>query len=415
MKVLWITNTLFPDVCEKLSIETPVGGGWMFSSAKKLLDVSLSIQLGVASFYEGKELLTIEINAVSYFLIPRDCSEKNKIEYWRYIQKEFCPDVVHVHGTEYGHGLGYIKSCGNKNVVVSIQGLVSVYEKYYFGGIGIFRLLRNITCRDILRNDSIFQQKNRMKKRGYLEKKLISNVEHIIGRTYWDRSHARFLNSEVNYYFCNETLRDSFYKSTKWQVESCERYSIFLSQSHYPIKGLQQFIKALSNVVKFYPKTKVYIAGHDFFSGKGWRLSGYGKYINNLIIRHNLESKIVFTGLLSELEMVDQFIKSNVFICPSAIENSPNSLGEAQLLGVPCIASYTGGIPDMVKHNVTGMLYRYEEYEMLSDMICKIFSDDQLSSKLSKNGIKAASLRHDSINNALKISDIYHLILNKDI
>lgn len=46
--------------------------------------------------------------------------------------------------------------------------------------------------------------------------------------------------------------------------------------------------------------------------------------------------------------MIEQYLKAHIFVCPSSVENSPNSLGEAQLLGVPCIGSIAGGIPSML-------------------------------------------------------------------
>ena len=58
-----------------------------------------------------------------------------------------------------------------------------------------------------------------------------------------------------------------------------------------------------------------------------------------------LEDKVSFLGPLNAEQMKAEYLRSNVFLCPSSIENSPNSLGEAQMLGVPCVASYVGGIP----------------------------------------------------------------------
>lgn len=72
--------------------------------------------------------------------------------------------------------------------------------------------------------------------------------------------------------------------------------------------------------------------------------------------------------------MCEYYLRSNVFICPSSIENSPNSLGEAQLLGMPYIASFVGGIPEIVNWNPS-ILYRFEEYEILAQKICKIFEN----------------------------------------
>ena len=61
---------------------------------------------------------------------------------------------------------------------------------------------------------------------------------------------------------------------------------------------------------------------------------------------------------------------------------SPNSVGEAQLIGTPCIASYTGGIMDMITDNETGFLYRYEEIALLAQRVCELFENSKLCEKL---------------------------------
>lgn len=413
MKVLWITNTLFPDVCIELGISTPIVGGWMYSGAKALIKENKCIQLAVATLYNGKELKSIYLNGITYFLVPNKGKNKkynfNLEIHWKSIKNKFCPDVVHIHGTEYPHGLAYIQACGNKQVIVSIQGLVSVYERYYYGGISEKSLFKNITLRDIVRNDTIFQQHYNMYQRGLIEKKIINSVEHVIGRTSWDKAHIWAINPSAQYHFCNETLRDAFYKN-KWEFDKCEKQSIFLSQAYYPLKGLQQMIQALPLILRYYPDTKVYVAGNDFITNRSWRLNGFGKYIRSLIEKNCLTNKIIFFGILSEKEMCNRYLKSHVFVCPSAIENSPNSVGEAQLLGVPCISSNVGGVSDMITDNISGLLYRFEEIEMLAASICRIFSNTFLANKLSEceNGI--ASLRHNKQLNAQKLGVIYGTI-----
>jgi glycosyltransferase involved in cell wall biosynthesis len=416
MKILWITNTLFPDVCEALNIPTPVVGGWMYSGALALLESNKNIELGVAALYNGTYVKRMDINGIAYFLVPDKGSNKKYRPYleacWSDIEQQFSPDVVHLHGTEYPHGLAYLKACGGTNAVVSIQGLVSIYERYYMGGIPNSEIKKNITLRDIFKNDTLYSQQKDMQVRGKMEQDTLRGVANIVGRTAWDKDHAWAVNPEATYHFCNETLRAAFYNHT-WSFDACEKYSIFLSQAHYPIKGLQQVIKALPLVLKSYPQTKVYIAGSDFINGKGWRLNGFGKYIKNLIQKHNLARHIIFTGVLSEIEISERYLKSNVFVCPSSIENSPNSVGEAQLLGVPCIAAYVGGVTDMVAHNITGFVYRFEEHEMLASLVCKVFSDKNLSSDISVNAKQAAFARHNRQVNAQALDNIYKSICKK--
>ena len=416
MKVLWITNGLYPDVCMHFGIETPFGGGWQVSAANSLVNTVSDIQLAIAAPYKGNDFKKLELNGIIYFLIPNNGSNKHKLSklgfYWKVIHFHFLPDLVHIQGTEYSFLSSYINYFGSKNVVISIQGLVSVYANYYLGGIEKKVLLKNITMRDILRRDTLFSQKRDFMQRGEIEKAMIQSSVHVIGRTSWDKAHTWVINPKINYHFCNETLRDEFYQHT-WELSNCDRHSIFLSQAHYPIKGLHQMIKAFSIILYHFPDSKIYVAGRDFVTNKGLLITGYGKYIKSLMKINGITNKIIFTGILQEKEICKIFLSSHVFVCPSSIENSPNSIGEAQLLGVPCVASYVGGISEMVKDNETGLLYRFEEVEMLAAAICKIFSDDQFAKNLSVQGQAIANNRHNKINNSNTLYTIYQSIYDK--
>ena len=98
---------------------------------------------------------------------------------------------------------------------------------------------------------------------------------------------------------------------------------------------------------------------------------------------------------------------------PSAIENSSNSLCEAQILGVPVVASYCGGTPSMLTDQQTGYLYRYEEYEMLAHIVIRLFSKNDLSDLASREQILAAD-RHDRTKNAKELAAIYRTLIGKD-
>ncbi len=411
MKILWITNVLFPDVCKKLNIPAPVVGGWQVGGANNLLKFNSDIILAVATLYSGKEFKYLEVNNIIYYLIPRHNSNRTynkKLEkYFVKIKSEFIPDIIHIHGTEYPGLLAYLRACGNNNVVVSIQGLLSIYARKYLGAIKIKTLIRKITLRDLIRFDTIFNQQLSMKQRSVYEKELIRSVKYVIGRTNWDRLQTQSINPEAHYFKCNETLRDEFYTEEIWSFENCEKHSIFISQGYYPIKGLHQVIKALPLIIKRYPDTKVYVAGNDFFSKPGWLLNGYGKFIKDLIKEYDVKDRIIFTGILTAEEMKMRYLKSNIFVCPSAIENSPNSVGEAQILGVPCVASNVGGMADMVEDGVTGLLYEFEDIESLSNLVCNIFEKEELAKRFSINGRSAALKRHDSVINAKQLMEIY--------
>ena len=405
MRVLWITNIIFPAPCESLGIPAPVYGGWMMSSLDALREVVSDIEVAVATVYPGKEFQNLKIDDITYYLLP---SSKPSTSYnksleplWQSVRDGFRPDVIHIHGTEYAHGLAYVRACGADRVCVSIQGLVSAIARYYYADMSAGDILKNITIRDLLKRDTIFRQKKNFEKRGEIEKEYISSVSHIIGRTSWDRSHIWAINPDACYHFCNETLRPSFYNH-KWDYERCVKHTIFLSQGSYPIKGVHKVLQAMPLILRHYPDARIRIAGNNIIDKPFYRITGYGRYIRSLIRKYNLQGKVEYLGSLSEARMCDEYLRANVFICPSSIENSPNSLGEAQLLGVPHIVSYVGGSMDMMTDGEK-YLYRFEEVEMLAENVCKIFAEDMSPDN-------SAADRHNRMINTRCLIDIYGLI-----
>lgn len=414
MNILWITGTIFPAPSKKLGKAIPVFGGWMYNLAENL---SRSNNLAIATSYNGNDFKKYIIDKVVYYLLP----SKHPIRYdqklekdWKKVVQDFNPDIVHIHGTEYAPGLACMRSNPALKYVVSIQGLIGIIARNYYGGLTYEEIFRNITFRDIIKNDTIFHAKHKFKKRGILEKEYVTRTEHVIGRTDWDFAHTKVMNPKCNYHFCNESLRKSFYTSRKWDIDDKTDHSIFISQAGYPFKGLHNVLKAVYLLKSEFPLVKVRIGGYNIMSNTTLkdklRLSGYGAYLRDLVNKLDILNEVQFTGILSEDQMINELKKAHVFICSSSIENSSNSLGEAQLIGVPVIASYVGGNPNMIIHAETGFLYRFEEIEMLAEVIRKIFTNNSLAKKISENGIMAAQKRHDLFINLNKLLLIYDTI-----
>lgn len=417
MKVLWITNILFPEAQKAITGkgELKGGGGWMTASAEFLAN-SEGISLVVATVSTRVDTLTvIQGERIKYYVLPYGRGNKYyNTEYesmFIHIKQTEKPDVVHIHGTEFTQGLACVNACGNRNVVVSIQGLKSVIADYYCAGITLRERLRNITLRDIVKGGIAHEAKD-FAKQGQNEIELIQKVKNVIGRTAWDKAHTWVYNHDVIYHQCEETLRPEFYSSRKWAYSQCQKHSIFLSQAWYPLKGAHQVIKAAAILVQLFPDLQIRIAGDDMTRFANLRglphYTTYARYLTRLIYQYDLHAKVKFLGVLSTQQMVDEYLKCNVFVCPSSIENSPNSLGEAQILGTPCIASYVGGIPNMMRGNEDN-LYRFEEVEMLAEKVCRVFSDGENQTDLSA----IAAHRHDPLNNNQQLLSIYHKIIGQ--
>lgn len=417
MKILWISIVKFPPVAKFLGETVPAWGGWMYPSALALLQENPDLELGVVIPIDTKKFSVQKIDGITYFLVPCEGLAKvtkEMVNNCQLIVEQFDPKLIHLHGTEFSLALAMLRAGFNGPVVASIQGLAGAYTRYSNGGLSFKDRLRNISLRDILRLDTQFQTEKSFNSRGILESELIRNLTDVIGRTSWDKAHCKAINSKINYHFCNETLRESFYNA-EWQLDNCDKQSIFVSNSSSALKGAHQVIKALPIILKQYPETLISFVGPNVFDSR-WknkiRFTGYHLYLRRLIKRLNLKDNVKFLGTLTEVEMRDAFLSCNLYVLPSAIENSPNSLCEAQILGVPSIASYVGGIPDLVKHESTGFLYRYEEYEMLAQLVIDLFEIKEYSS-LSYNTKNIAKKRHNRSTNAKTLLEIYRNIIKR--
>lgn len=417
MNILWITNIVFPEAQALLTGDRRFtsSGGWMLGEAQALLKQP-DIVLYVATPSKSVNALRV-LNGerITYYLFPLGKGNLKKNDeyrkYWRQIHDALNPDVVHIHGTEYSHGLAYVDECGADNVVVSIQGLTSEIAKYYSLGLTRWQILRNITIGDLFRG-SVFGDIRRFRSRGEVEIELINKVHNIIGRTSFDRSHVWKLNPNAMYFFCNEILREEFYTG-KWEYTSCVPYTIFFSQANDPLKGFHILLEAMSLIKKEYPEVKLRVAGRDITKHKAtikgiYTYSGYGKLIRRKIKKYDLQDIIVFTGPLDAQQVKTELIKANVFVSASTIENSSNSLAEAQILGVPCVASFVGGTPDMICGKESGILYRCEDAVALAYLICDWFKRSESFNNAKMSEI--AHKRHDVLYNALQLITIYNQI-----
>ena len=292
------------------------------------------------------------------------------------------------------------------NIVVSIQGLTSEIAKVYLRGIPFRNILAGRFVKG--RYHCLLTDKMDFYRRGLNEKKLISTVENVIGRTEWDHACVKNINPICTYYHCNETLRNTFY-SGEWEMENIEKYAIFVMQANYPIKGLHVLISALPLIKRKYPKVLVYIAGSkDFMINK----SPYGLYIKFLIKKYRVEKNIVFLGYLTDEKIKERMLKTHVMLMPSLIENSPNSIGEAMLLGTPVVAANVGGVRSIMQAGREGYLYPCFDKNKMVKKICRIFDQDKLAVRFSQNERRRARELYDRLNNAGQLLSIYNEIIN---
>lgn len=417
MKVLWVSLVKFPPLCEYLGETVPAHCGWLYSSAKALIEVMPEINLGVLVYSYGEKYEKIKAGDITYYLIPSakiDKTSSKQISSCRKALADFEPELIHIHGTEHSLAKAVcLANDGKIRSVANIQGLAGPYTRYADGGLSIWDKLTNIAPLDFFRGTFLLSIKKHFRHRGEIEKYVISHLTDIIGRTQWDHDHAVTLNPAIRYHFLNETLRDSFYEAPVWSYEKCRKHSIFVSNSGSPLKGAHQVLKALPIILQNFPDTVVNFCGSSIMNNdirSRLHFQGYHLYLRRLVKKLRLQKHVQFLGSLNEQQMKQAFLEANVYVMPSAIENSPNSLCEAQILGVPTIASYCGGTPSLVEDSKSGFLYRYEEFEMLAQLTIRLFRETDFSA-LSQYEQSAAFARHDRSGNADSLASIYNKIM----
>lgn len=418
MKVLWVSLVEFPPLCKKLGKPTPAHCGWLYSSAKALLNNMPDVELGVIVYSYGEKFEEHHVDGITYFMVPTKNmtkTDKRQIDACHEAIQRFSPSLIHIHGTEYSLAQAVCMANIDKiRTIANIQGLAGPYTRYADGGMSLWDKLTNITPLDFYRGTFLLNAKRSFKKRTACENYVISNITDIIGRTQWDHDHAITINPAIHYHFMNETLRDSFYETPVWSIDKCKKHTLFVSNSGSALKGAHQVLKALPIILRKYPDTIVNFCGSSVMSNN-WktllRFQGYHLYLRRLVKKLGLQAHVNFLGALTEAQMKQAFLDANVYVMPSAIENSPNSLCEAQILGVPIVASYCGGTPTLVEDGKTGYLYRYEEVEMLAQQIMRLF-DCNYFQELSKKEMDVAKKRHNKDVNARQLVVIYNLIMS---
>lgn len=431
MKVLWLCNIMLPFIAKSLGQKIIVKEGWLSGLAHKLLKNREENNITLAICFPASDSLNMvktdtslfakaSAEGISYYIFREDTDHPENYdagmeESIGAVIDDFKPDILHIFGSEYPHALAGARAFNRPGrTLIGIQGLCSAIADVYMADLPP-AVQKKKTLRDMLKKDGLFEQQAKFKKRGEYEKEALSLVGHVTGRTDFDREMTKKLAPKAVYHFMNETLRNEFY-TDKWNIDRIERYSIFLSQGNYPIKGLHYVLDVLPDIIGEYENTMVYVAGdvitaHDSIKDK-IKLSGYGKHLLGIIKRNKLEEHVRFIGKLHSDKMCARFLKTHVFLCPSAIENSPNSVGEAMLLGVPVVSADVGGVHNLLTDKKDGLLYPKDKPERLKEAVLQIFDDDKLAMYFSTNAREHAMKTHDPGTNYNRLMEIYHEINN---
>ncbi|RPJ98591.1 glycosyltransferase family 4 protein [Priestia endophytica] len=155
------------------------------------------------------------------------------------------------------------------------------------------------------------------------------------------------------------------------------------------LKGVHHLISALGRLKKLRNDWICWVVGEgedqDMFKAQSKSLE--------------LENDIIFLGRRNDIPYL--LSESDIFVFPSLIENQPLSVIEAQITGNPVIVSDTGGLPEMVQHGVTGLIYPKGDIEKLSNNINLLLQYKAYRETLGNNA-KKWGMNHWSLDQGVK-------------
>ena len=402
-----------PKLAQKTGLTASASGSWLIDVSEQLSKRN-DIELAIAAV-GGKQFTKYEIDHITYYLLPG--TGKNMLFYtkkyekiWREVNEDFQPDIVHLYGTEYSHGLSFLRANPQVKAVVSVQGVISRIKDVMFDGLPKYFDLKYGTLKEYMKFNGIYPRYCLYKKNSKYEREILNRVKYASVVNSWHHAVVEEINNKLKIFPIEYNLRESFYSAEKWNLKNAQRMQIFSAPGGDPIKGLHILLKAVAIVKRGYPAVKLVVPGIDSNGGELVVNSGYKKYIKKLVCQLNIEKNVEFVGRLSETQMVDYMRQSHIAVVPSSMDSVSLVLREAMYLGVPCIASFRGGMADFITDKQDGFLFDFPEYSYLALRMKTLIEDDELAQKMSVAAIKKAELAHNREKNIEANINMYEKI-----
>lgn len=406
MKVLW-----FSPVPSFFDYKKDAPGGWVPSLESYLHQYAPSVELAIAFEHSSREFKIIKGNT-TYYPINKINSLKDKIylrlkgdfdyemlrPYILRVIDDYQPDVIHCFGSEWPWGM--VAKDTKVPIIVHMQGYIEIYHlaahmvtgNYDYGWRRFSPRFQNVLRLHTLRSQ--------------MENELMRVNHFFMGRTEWDRSIVKYFSPDSEYFHCPEGIRPEIYNSTKhWTYIPSDKMCLITITNGGTLKG-NEIILQTAKVMKR--------LGFNF----EWRVAGNRTGMDAAVKRCHIDFKDVNVHLLSRVttdQIVEELSVAHAYVHPAIIDNSPNSLCEAQLIGCPVVSTQVGGIPQMVEDGVTGILYPYNEPHTLAFKLMNLFADKQLMINLSQNELAMSRERHNPEKLIVRLVEIYGNVIKKSV
>lgn len=406
MKVLWFANT----PCGAAQhLGGPVhAGGWLNALESSLsavdgLDLHIafhwprhleSFKVGSITYHPVRELRQREALALK---IRNRSPQDEQVRLYEKVLQTVNPDLIHVHGTEKAFGL--IREKTAIPVLISIQGLMSNYVSKYFSGTTAWKMF----FRDSILRHMFFQsswsQFLPFCVAAERERRILSQAKYVMGRTDWDRNSLAILAPNAKYFHGDELLAE-VYRTRAWDKSRfSNRFQIVSIAGGAPYKGLETILLTAQELTRL---------GFIF----SWKVIGVSSQSAVLRISGKLPfpENLEFLGRKSASEIHDILLQSDLFVQTSHIENSPNSLCEAMIVGMPIIATFAGGTSSLLCDGEEGTLIQDGDAISLAGAIKEVSTKFAAASKMAVNASNRSKERHNKEHCVSQVLNAYNYL-----
>lgn len=408
MKVLWLS-------VNPAKFEERTSGSWIGALQEIVVQHCPEIELGI-TFEYGSAPFKIERDGVTYYPIQNGGSRLDKLRLklspryeWRLLQAkleavvhDFQPDVIHCFGSEYTYG--YLQQAVPEiPVIVHMQGFLNIYNASEMQALRVRDYYKLYHYNPLQMLHFKFRyNKNHVKDE--MEREIMRLNRYFMGRTEWDRNIVRYYSPQAEYFHCPEAIRRAIKESpVRWTFQPSATMHIVSISSASALKGNGIILQT----ARFLKEQ-----GFDF----RWRVAGdiqTFKLFESITGISHEEVNIDLIGFIDAATVARELAAAEVYVHAAIIDNSPNSLCEAQLIGCPVISAFVGGIPQLMEDGKSGIFYPYNEFHTLAFTLMNLHNNREKLEALSHHEIEVSHRRHDETVIAHRLMEIYSSILTR--
>jgi glycosyltransferase involved in cell wall biosynthesis len=169
-------------------------------------------------------------------------------------------------------------------------------------------------------------------------------------------------------------------------------------RAHY---GPEYLIQAMEIIVRQYPQTRLLMAGSGELHSQLEELMGL----------LGLTRNISFLGAIEHRQVPEILKNVDIFVMPSIWEGFGVSAVEAQAMEIPVVATKVGGIPEVVRDGITGILVEPHSPERLATVIIELIGNPEKRKEMGKEGREYVLSHYRWEDNAALMDNLYKSVL----